>query len=369
MHGEPQVSDSNKIDIQLRAVPQSSSSQNKAGEPIIKRILPWFSILGVFIALATFFLNANLRRKELTFTYLGADNLVHIERKGLADTLSIQYGNVPINELYKLTFTVRNSGSTAIKAEDIKEPLEIVFPEGFSLLGSPSIEETRPQFTARLDKNESNSHMLNLTFPLLNPGDELRVSVDSLYLGKQSPVLVGRIVDVKQITNVDASTSKTDSRTVLPFIQNATLRHAVYWTLVAFDGIAGAFFVVIGFFQISKFLRYQIWQKKWGQQYRKTEDQFDSSYDEMLKKSLDEYLNELSRGKLSSSDFQEKRSQQIRDRRNLLDASLRDSGVPTKPLSGMAEDWSDFFSMTGVFALLALLFLASMSYILTGPGV
>ncbi|WP_158793214.1 hypothetical protein [Granulicella sp. L60] len=249
------MSDSNKTDIQLLApsLSGSSNSNSRVNEPIIRRILPWFSILGVFIALATFFLNVNLRRKELTFTYLGADNLIHIERKGLADALSIQYGNVPISELYKLTFTIRNSGSTAIKAEDIKEPLEIVFPKEFSLLGAPSIEETRPQFAAHLDKNESNDHVLDLAFPLLNPGDELRVSVDSLYLGKQAPVLMGRIVDVKQITNVDASTSKIDSRTVLPFIQNATLRHAVYWSLVTFDGIAGMFFLIIGVFQILKF--------------------------------------------------------------------------------------------------------------------
>ncbi len=87
----------------------------------------------------------------------------------------------------------------------------------------------------------------------------------------------------------------------------------------------------------------------------------------MLKKSLDDFIKAPS--VRTQNEYRETRVQQIRDRDSLLDDSIRNTGVPAKPSFGMAEDWSDFFSMTGTFVLLTLLFLLSMSYVVTGPGV
>ena len=322
-------------------------------ESFLKRVLPWFSILSVSIAALTFITNANLRRKELTFTYLGAENLVHIDRNSLKGSLSIRYQDVPINELYRLIFTIKNNGSSAIKDEDIKEPLEVTFPKGYVLLDPATVEETKPSFTLNVSRKSTDSQVLAITFPLLNPGDEARVSINALYVASSSPTLVGRIVDVRSITNIDLSKSTIDQRLPFSFVQNAKLRSTLYWFVVLYDLLFG---LLCAFFTVKMcvgFIAQRRWQRQWGSlemSIASDRREFQLAMQKSPPKLVEEYQKQ-------SAVFEKVQA----DR-------LLAAGTPPKPQS-IAENWRDFTGSFGALLTITLLSFLSLLYVITGPGV
>ena len=250
--------------ISSAGLPKAADQPLLPKESLLKRTVPWIAILSFVLTTVTFVINANLRRKELTFTFLGAESVVHIDRTSLKGSLSIRYQDVPISELYRLSFAVRNSGSSAIREDDVKEPLQINFPKGYVLLDPSTVEETRPHFKITIDRDRSNSQALDVTFLLLNPGDEARFSVDALYVGVEPPSMSGRIVDVRSITNVDLSKSKNEQRSPLPFVQNSKLRNTFYWFIVLYNSVLGIFCSIYLGAVIRSFIKVKRWERQWG---------------------------------------------------------------------------------------------------------
>ena len=318
-------------------------------ETLLKRILPWIAILSFGLTALTFATNANLRRKELTFAFLGAENLVHIDRSSLKGSLSIRYQDVPISELYRLSFSVRNSGSSAIREDDIKEPIEINFPKGYVLLDPSTVEETRPQFKIDIERNKLNAQALDLMFPLLNPGDEARFSVDALYIGTEAPFMSGRIVDVRNITNIDLSKTKNEQRSPLPFVQNAKLRSTFYWLVVLYNLVFGTFCVIYLGAVIRWFIKLKRWEGKWGSPAAARGD-FAIQIQKNPPKTTEEY------------------QKMVRDFELAQANRLAASGAPSKPNS-VAENWKDFAAATAAFLALAFLSILTLLYVVSGSGV
>jgi|GEM_PF-5218325 len=322
-------------------------------ESFLKRVLPWFSLISVLIAALTFVTNANLRRKELTFSFTGVDNLVHIDRSSLKGSLSIRYQDYPISELYRLTFVLRNTGSSAIRAEDVKEPLQIIFPAGYVLLEPTIVEQqTKPQFSIQVVRDLKLPQVLDVSFPLLNPGDEVHLSINTLQVGAGSPILSGRIVDVRQITNLDLSKSKMDQRSPMPFVQNAKLRQTFYWLIVLFNGLLGVVFVILLFFTIIAFARRKFWLQKWGD----VESKMVAERKAFRDKELVTTTN-LGEFRTRTTAFEEEQ-----------EATRLSLGIPSKPGS-LADEWQDLTAASATFLVIAFCLLMTCIYIVTGPGV
>jgi hypothetical protein len=118
---------------------------------IIQVAVPIVSVTIAAIALLT---TVAARKKELTVTYLGSDKLVSVDAGGLQPGLRVEYEGQPVSSLLKMNFVLRNTGATAIKGEDIKEPLALAFSKEISLLNAV-LERTNPsEFTFRIAINK-----------------------------------------------------------------------------------------------------------------------------------------------------------------------------------------------------------------------
>ena len=225
-------------------------------EPLLKRIAPIFTMISAIVALTALFLNTYSRSRGLACTYLGNDSILQIDKGALPGPLVIRYRDQPIEALYALKFSIKNIGSSAIKDSDIKAPLELVFPRGFSLLDSITVR-TRPEFSLSAQKDPNNQNRLILSFPLMNAGDEATITVNALGVGSDSPFLTGRIIDVKSITNLDLSKGKNEARL------NQHINAPLVWTLVVLNGLLGAIFLFILLWSSFTLIQAVIWRTRW----------------------------------------------------------------------------------------------------------
>jgi hypothetical protein len=315
-------------------------------ESLIKSILPWFSLVGVVVAVFTFFTNANLRRKEISCTYLGASSIVHIDRGSLQGPLSIFYRDVPVNELFRTSFVIQNTGSSAIKAEDIKEPVQLVFPRGYQLLSPPSLDDTSPHFSASVTADPNNSNILNISFVLLNPGDQMWISANAIHVTDEAPKLIGRIVEVKRIKNVDASKGNSESAEPLPHLQNTILRKSIYYSLLIFNFAISAFFLVMFVIGQFQFIRLKIWTSKWA---------------DHVNKFLNEHHKDL------KIDVRNSAWDNVLNRSGIV-KELRNAGLPKKP-SSFTGDWGGYFAMSSTFLVLFIFPAFNFYYVFSGPAI
>ncbi len=181
-------------------------------------------IAEVAIALVGLLLTLAARRKELACVYLGSDKLVSLEG-GPHPGIIVQFQEQGVTSLVKMKFVLRNVGSTAIKGEDVKEPIELYFPKEVKVLNS-LVERTAPaefKFQAPSDPGRG---VVTCEFFLLNSGDEAYFSVYTYNSEPKRPEVRGRIVDVKRIQSLDESQSQ--SINPFPFTSNVGVRKVLY---------------------------------------------------------------------------------------------------------------------------------------------
>lgn len=123
--------------------------------------------------------------------------------------IKILYQDKPIQNLFILRVTIRNTGNMAIRAADIFEPLSFTFADGAEVIRSPRVISSKPsnlRYEWSVIKNSANStsDSATLNFDLLNPGDEQ--TVEFIYTGNDNvPIVAARIEGISKIetTNTD----------------------------------------------------------------------------------------------------------------------------------------------------------------------
>lgn len=225
------------------------------------RILQLFvPIAGVSIALISFIFALSSRKKELTLAYLGSENVVSPEAGGVHADIKIDFQGQNIRSLVKMRFAVRNTGGGAIKAEDVKEPIQLLFPKDVKLL-STFLEKTAPSefdFRPRL-MSEQNTILCD--FPLLNSGDEAYFSSYLYDSQPKKPQLKGRIVDVRIIHYVDES--QAQALDPFPFLSSRTPRKVLYWVMLFLNSALALLFLGLIIGPSVGFGKQLLWSRKW----------------------------------------------------------------------------------------------------------
>jgi len=107
---------------------------------------------------------------------LVADQSVIFDKSKKIPGLEISYAGQPVDELFRITFSVYNSGRTPILEKDVVEPVYIDIPKTAKTIEA-KVVSTNPKdlrATATFDKDTSR---VAIAFPLLNPGDSINVGV------------------------------------------------------------------------------------------------------------------------------------------------------------------------------------------------
>jgi len=177
----------------------------------------------------------------------------------------VEFQGQAIRSLLKMNFAIKNTGSIAIRAEDIKEPLGLVFPDGVQVLNA-AVEKTVPDFTFHTSLEASRT-ALSYDFPLLNPGDEAYVAVYVYNSPPRQPTARGRIVDVRQIGFLDSSAAKQPNP--FPYLPSDSVRRVAYWVLLAFNCSLALVFAAMFIKAAAELIQWRDWLKKWADEYEK----------------------------------------------------------------------------------------------------
>lgn len=225
-------------------------------ESFIKRVAPFFTVISALVAVTALTYNASLRSRGLSSSYLGGDNIVQVERDAAPGDLQVLYQGRRIDALYSLRVVIKNTGSSSIKDSDVKEPLLLNFPKGYSLVDAPTVQ-TKPSFQFAATMDPQNTNVVRISFPLMNGGDDATLNFKAVALGSSPPFLTGRIVDVKQIANFDLSKPRSDSKAI------PRVNAALIWSLTILNGLLGALSLFLFGYATQQFIQDRIWRNKW----------------------------------------------------------------------------------------------------------
>src|SRR5258708_17804112 len=99
-----------------------SEPEKSEREKSAARELRWPRVLqrgvaavSAMIALASLLFTVAARKKELTCSLFSASSIVTVDPSGIDPDLRIQFRGEPIRTLSKLTFSIKNTGSAAIR--------------------------------------------------------------------------------------------------------------------------------------------------------------------------------------------------------------------------------------------------------------
>lgn len=297
---------------------------------ILQVVVP---IVGAAVAVIGLILSLSARKKELTCVYLGSEKLVSLDAGGLFPDLKVAYQNQAVRSLVKMRFVIRNTASSAIKGEDVREPLTLHFPAATQLLNA-SVDRTSPtEFTFQVSPKPSDGTVL-CTFPLLNSGDEAYFSVYAYNSEPVAPQVTGRIVDVREVQSLDDSRSRP--RNPFPFTNSIGFHHVLYWTLVILNSGCSVLFAGLCLFGMWEFYRFKRWEAKWLAPY-----------------------NEAYKFTASTRPPTERFH-------TVLAEELNKRGIPSRPTE-FYSNWKEFFQGTPVFLLLFMFFAINALFVIQSP--
>jgi hypothetical protein len=240
----------------------SARAQELSKSSVVAKLLKFIPVLALLVALAGIWIAVQSRKKEISCEFTGASRLVSVVPGGIPGDVRMDFHGEPVKSLTRMTFTIRNTGAAAVKKEDVRETLRLVFPSSVSVL-SASTESTTPtgiQFVTTLSPD---SHQVLLSFDLLNASDEARIAVYLINSDPAAPLLLGRIVDVPKLV---MSYQFSDDKAYEPPIQSHALRKAVRWVLIFALGIGFGFFFFFASFTAYRYIGFLRWTKKWKAQ-------------------------------------------------------------------------------------------------------
>jgi len=285
--------------------------------------------VGVYVAIET-------GKRELSFQYLSFERVVSLDSRGRVPELKLEYQSRPISSLVKQRFVLRNTGSTAIKREDVREKIRFIYPENTNLL-TAFVEATKPStFAVSLDLGHPKA--VGIDFDLLNPGEEIYISTYIFDSDPVAPRIDGRIVELKQLI---VEPNPSPPPTVLSFIKNQALRKAILWLAIILLFFVGGLFALVPISGWIELLRSLRWKYRFAEFYNSLR-QSNTSLPPLN-------LNATFKGLRSWMEPVSK-DQKLRER---LEAENLHKLSPT----ALFDTWRDAFLMTAVFSALAALFL------------
>lgn len=296
-------------------------------------------IVGTAVAVIGLLVGFASRKKELVCAYLGADKLVSLDAGGISAAVKVEYENQTVTSLVKMRFVIRNAGSSAIKGEDVLEPITLYFPQSVKLLNS-SVDRTLPaRFNFEVVSNTADN-TVSIKFPLLNSGDEAYFSVFTYDSTPVSPEVRGRIVDVREIENVDDS--QHQQANPFPFTSSIGVRRVLYWAVLSFNALCAILIVGVAVYGIATFARLQFWWSRWRE-----------TFDETRRAVAEKYKGTTSPPPIGALDYMAKQE-------------LRKQGIPSEP-SSPYEDWMDLLGGTLVLSVLATIFFVTTLFMFHSP--
>lgn len=167
----------------------------------------------------------------LTLTPL--QDTVLVEKKANVDELEIIYKGSRVENLSKITFSLKNTGRLPIVEDDLIEPPNLTLSSG-SILNA-AVESTNPSNLKAAVKTVDNT--VQLSFRLLNPNDSITFSVlaDSLQADYNATARIKNISSL-EIGSLD---------------ERVSLSKDIGWTVYVV-GILSAFFGLIGFVLLAE---------------------------------------------------------------------------------------------------------------------
>jgi hypothetical protein len=293
-------------------------------------------VVGVGIAVVTLLIALADRKKELVCAYLGADRLVSLDAGGISAAVKVEYEGQTVTSLTKMRFVARNTGSSAIKGEDVREPITLYFPKSVQLLNT-SVDRTSPTgFYFHVVSNPS-ENSVTFNFPLLNSGDEAYFSVFAYNSSPIAPQVSGRIVDVREIQYFDES--QHQQANPFPFASSIGVRRVLYWVVLSFNALCVVLIVGVALYAIVTFARLKLWWQRWRKAY-------DESWAVAEK-------SPMGMSSPVSLDY-------------LARQELKKQGIPTQPDS-IYDDWKDLLGGSLVLSVLAALFFFAVIFMLHSP--
>jgi len=199
---------------------------------------------------------------------------------GIHPDMRVQFRDQPIFSLTKVTFSLRNTGAAAVKAQDVVEPIRLKFPAAARLL-SALVEKTSPSDLKFSVKAVPDSGEVVLDFPLFNSNDEAVFSVYIFNSEMQRPTLEGRVVDVPQMIYSEANVSAAGQH---PWpLQGRATRSVLRWPLMVLYGGLAALFTGIWVSGIVSYVSYLPWKWRWADSYKAFCDEWNSTQKEKAK--------------------------------------------------------------------------------------
>ncbi len=303
------------------------------------------------------------RKKELTCVYLGSQKLVSLDAGGVHPDAKMDFRGQAITSLVKMNFVFRNTGSAAIKAEDVKEPIGLYFPEDVKLLNT-FVEKTGPsefRFEVLILPDQ---RVVTCQFLLLNSGDEAYLSVYVYNSEPRRPQLKGRIVDLQKLVIVDESNTQTANP--FPLTSSRGVRKILYWALLVFNGVLSLIFLGLVIGGSVSYAGYRSWAREWKEPYDKTVKEVNAEPE--AKRELSELSKEQSQlVPVIHMDMHESFLSDVPFHRiAMLQQRLKDKGIPKKP-NAMFSSWTEYLGATLVFFVFFTLFASTVVFIYLSP--
>lgn len=206
-----------------------------------------FAFVGIVVAVIIYFVSRS--RKELTYEILAEIALLSVS-KGIAEKVQILFAGIPVSNVHLVIIRFTNSGNVPITPSDFIERLNVKFGSDSKLLSFGVVDITPPSLSVVLEPI-SREGMEKLTYgfevvpTLLNRGDSFTVqALISGYNG--SPIVLGRIVGVKEIAPKVHIIKNTGLLNAIAAISFSLMLGGIFWALLAgAEGYYQVFFNVL----------------------------------------------------------------------------------------------------------------------------
>ena len=314
----------------------------------LSKIIPLVPVVSAGIAVIALLTSLEARKKGLTCIYLGSTNLVSVASAGLEKTLKVEISGQAVTSLVKMSFAVKNTGAAAIRSEDIKEPIGLYFPKDAKLLSAVVDRTNPPGFTFQVSLDAANN-FVRCEFPLLNAGDEAYVSTYVYDSPTIVPLLKGRVVDIKGISNVDESRKQVADP--FPYLASVAARKAAYWTLLISHALLLVVIVLVLSVAGREYIRWELWLRTWG-----------GIYEENALQAFPARKVEYARAR------QEGRAK-FPGLFSVLDADqLARKGIPKSPNDSATFGRTDYLTTVSILGIVGLLIAFTWSFIYFSPS-
>ncbi|HWQ91773.1 MAG TPA: hypothetical protein VN673_08880 [Clostridia bacterium] len=327
------------------------AEQTNNSEPAkskLSRILQFIPVLAVVVTLTGILITIASRKKELTCEYTGSTRLVAVSSSGLPADVRMDYHGEPVNSLTRLSFVIKNSGAAAIKQEDVRDSVKLVFPANVRVLNA-AIDSTAPQWFEFQPKALPDSRTVEFGFPLLNSGDEASISVYIINSEAATPDFRGRIVDVPRFVFVSRTSDDTAAAGQL-LISSHAVRLIIHWLLILVQGFIATVFASLAVMAVVTYIKFLPWRRKWGAKYGEIVTKLEAEYRQRNAKRVSNFDDRFAEGAEHDALMANWRSVPP----NKLRQKLREANIPKHPDPMLESFFGTLAALIGFGGLAAL---------------